>query len=143
MILTKRSLKIINLFLTGNKFTIDELADFFSITNRTVANNIKTIKNFLKSNNLNSLVENNGVYYIKNKDSSLISHLISKEIITVEERKEYIILKLLTDNLITLNPIAEELGITRRALNYDMIDIKEFFSKKILNSSLLLGKELP
>ena len=93
MILTKRSLKIINLFLTGNKFTIDELADFFSITNRTVANNIKTIKNFLKSNNLNSLVENNGVYYIKNKDSSLISHLISKEIITVEERKEYIILK--------------------------------------------------
>ena len=130
MILTKRSLKIINLFLTGNKFTIDELADFFSITNRTVANNIKTIKNFLKSNNLNSLVENNGVYYIKNKDSSLISHLISKEIITVEERKEYIILKLLTDNLITLNPIAEELGITRRALNYDMIDIKEFFSKK-------------
>lgn len=29
MILTKRSLKIINLFLTGNKFTIDELADFF------------------------------------------------------------------------------------------------------------------
>ena len=140
MILTKRSLKIINLFLTGNKFTIDELADFFSITNRTVANNIKTIKNFLKSNNLNSLVENNGVYYIKNKDSSLISHLISKEIITVEERKEYIILKLLTDNLITLNPIAEELGITRRALNYDMIDIKEFFSQKNIELVPVAGK---
>ena len=65
----------------------------------------------------------------------MISHLISKEVITVEERKEYIILKLLTDNLITLNPIADELGITRRALNYDMIDIKRiFFYKKILDS---------
>lgn len=140
MILTKRSLKIINLFLTGNKFTIDELADFFSITNRTVVNNIKTIKAFLKSNNLNSLVENNGIYYIKNKDSRLISHLISNEVITVEERKEYIILKLLTDNLITLNPIAEELGITRRTLNYDMADIKEFFSKKNIELVPVAGK---
>lgn len=140
MILTKRSLKIINLFLTGNKFTIDELADFFSITNRTVANNIKTIKDFLKSNNLNSLVENNGVYYIKSKDFRLISHLISKEVITVEERKEYIILKLLTDNLITLNPISEELGITRRALNYDMIDVKEFFSNKNIELIPVAGK---
>lgn len=140
MILTKRSLKIINLFLTGNKFTIDELADFFSITNRTVANNIKTIKSFLESNDLNSLVENNGVYYIKNKDFRLISHLISKEVITVEERKEYIILKLLTDNLITLNPIAEELGITRRALNYDMIDIKEFFLQKDIGLIPVAGK---
>lgn len=140
MILTKRSLKIINLFLTGNKFTIEELADFFSITNRTVANNIKTIKDFLKSNNLNSLVENNGVYYIKSKDFRLISHLISKEVITVEERKEYIILKLLTDNLITLNPISEELGITRRALNYDMIDVKEFFSNKNIEFIPVAGK---
>ena len=102
--------------------------------------NIKTIKSFLESNDLNSLVENNGVYYIKNKDFRLISHLISKEVITVEERKEYIILKLLTDNLITLNPIAEELGITRRALNYDMIDIKEFFLQKDIGLIPVAGK---
>mgnify|MGYP002095476885 FL=1 len=39
-----------------------------------------------------------------------------------------------------MNPIAEELGITRRALNYDMIDIKEFFSKKNIELVPVAGK---
>lgn len=138
MILTKRSLKIINLLLTGNRFTIEELAEFFSVTRRTIVNNIKTIQDFFASSDI--MNEDEEGYYIKPRDFKLVMNLISQESITPEERKEYIILKLLIDNMITLNPIAKELEITRRTLNYDMVEIKEFFIQKDIELIPTAGK---
>ena len=138
MILTKRSLKIINLLLTGNRFTIEELAKFFSVTNRTITNNVRAIEKFFS--NFDIFIEEHGSYCIKPKDFKVVMRLISQEGITSEERKEYIILKLLLNNMVTLNPIADELGITRRTLNYDMLEIKEFFAQREIELIPAAGK---
>ena len=126
MFLKKKSLYILNLFLTLKKYDILELEIILKLKKRSILANIKVINKFLQSKNLNGIIRQNESFFIDKDEAFKIKSLKLNISIDNNERKDYIILKLLLFNSIKLNNSFTELDITRRTLNYDMKKIKNF-----------------
>ncbi|MBC2851608.1 HTH domain-containing protein [Cetobacterium sp. 8H] len=128
--------------LKRNVYSVSELADILNISE------FKT-KRYLKD--LEYLFDGDSIENIHNKISKtpkIIDKLRKKQSFTPEERRMYIILKLLKLDIINLSQISEKIGVTRRTLTNDLNELKEIlekFSLEIKNLTrygiILEGKE--
>lgn len=124
MFLNKRSLEIVKLLLKYDKLEILEIERLLEIKKRTIINNLDSINNFLKSNSLAEIIFENQTLFIRKSDKKLIKNLILIVPLSAEERKDYILIKLLTKNKVVLNHESTLLDISRRTLNYDLETLK-------------------
>ncbi|MEG0070049.1 MAG: HTH domain-containing protein [Cetobacterium sp.] len=109
--------------LKRNVYSVSELADILSISEFK-------IKRYLKD--LEYLFDSKSIENIHNKISKtpkIIDKLRNKQSFTPEERRIYIILKLLKLDTINLSQISEIIGVSRRTLTNDLNELKEILEK--------------
>lgn len=135
MFLKKKSIYILNLFLTLKKYSISELEIILKLKRRSVLKNISIINKFLQLQNFKGIIKNGEFLYLDKEEVLRIKRLEINISIDFNERKDYIILKLLLSNKIKLSNIFTELDITRRTLNYDIKKINNYL--KMYNLDLM------
>lgn len=140
MYLNKKSLNILNLFLTLKKYSFTELEMILKIKKRSISMNINTINSFLHNHNINGIIKVGEIFFIDEKELLKIKDLLSHAPFTPTERRDYILLKLFFTNKIILSNSFIELDITRRTLNYDLERIKDYLIRYNLKLESLPSK---
>ncbi len=126
MYLSERQIKILNYLKDRNDFvTGHEIANEFNISDRTVRNEIQTIKKAC-GEDIILAARTKGYKYNTSIQSS---DLCSMEIITPQDRVIYIIKQLLfLPNQIDIYDIADELYVSERTVETDIVHIKSILS---------------
>lgn len=140
MELNKKSLNILNLFFHQNKFNYQDLEEKLQIKKRSIDQNINIINEFLKKFEIKGIQKDKDYFFIEPNDIEVIRDLLKFAPLSVQERKDYLLLQLFFKNQINLNENIEILNITRRTLNYDLIDVKNSLEKKSLSIESYPGK---
>lgn len=140
MFLNKKSLHILSLFFSLNKFTYSDLEKILSIKKRSIDNNINTINDFLNSYKIDGIQKIKDLLFLKPCTINRIKEILQFAPLSVEERKEYLLLQLFFENTINLNENTDKIQTTRRTLNYDLKDIKEYLESKNLKVDSVSGK---
>lgn len=96
---------------------------------------IKEIYNFIFPNKKSTLITM--IYQILNH-KNLFLELKESQVLLKNERKFFIILELLIKDTLNLEDIAKKLSLTRRTLNYDLVEIKE----ELLTFNLVLKSQI-
>lgn len=127
------------MYINSNHIRVTELIqnisnpdfEFFSEILRTSEQNITLyIRDIYKYifPNTTTFKKNSMVESIK-ENKNLISLLKSEQEITKEERICFIIFSLLLKKEVNLSELSDFLSVTRRSLNYDILEIKELLSE--------------
>ncbi|MGL5981730.1 MAG: hypothetical protein ACRCZR_00245, partial [Cetobacterium sp.] len=140
MFLNKKSLYILSLFFSLNKFSYSDLEKILNIKRRSIENNIKTINDFLESYSIDGIEKKDNLFFLKSCCIDKIKEILKFAPLSVAERKEYLLLQLFFENTINLNNNTDKIRTTRRTLNYDLIDIKQYLNYKNLTIESISGK---
>ncbi|MDO4169721.1 MAG: BglG family transcription antiterminator [Lachnospiraceae bacterium] len=156
--MNKRSREILSQLITkteyGQKMSIDNLADMFQVSTRTIRYDINQINDFLNENDLKPLkLKKHGVIQVC-KDMSQVKDLLKQEEfysfkLSKQERIYFSsVLLICADNYITLMDIAQKLFVSRSTIVQDLEYLKDYLREHQLylmsysNKGLLLeGKE--
>lgn len=130
----KRDIKILNEIINGQEETsIAKLAMKYQVSERTVRNDLKTIDEILKLNQLPLLnLHSNGIINYPG-DRNLVLNLIQSNDfynykLSKEEREIAICLNLLiATGYVTVSVFSQELFVSRATLISDLESVKEFF----------------
>lgn len=136
--INERCGEIINiLFNSGDPLTIDELACRLNVSNRTIRNDLKKIKDFLDNNQLGRLVKKPrvGVWIDASENSEkLLKNIVNRSRVYVqpfspEKRHLYIIKRLLQSrSSITMQLLADELYVSRVTVYKDLEEVEKWLS---------------
>lgn len=138
--LNGKNLNILEL-LFQNKYTVEDLSSVLNLNSRTIRYNIKDINAVLNKCNLNGILKNKDKYFLEKKEMPKIKKLISEfSSLTFIDRRDYLITKLLIDDKIILSHESRILDITRRTLNYDLVEIKKFLISYSITVEVIHGK---
>ncbi|MGL4946319.1 MAG: hypothetical protein ACRC4X_01430 [Cetobacterium sp.] len=140
MVLNKKSLYILSLFFSLNKFSYSDLEKILNIKKRSIDNNIKIINDFLMLHNIDGIDKCNNFFSLKRNSIDRIKAILQFAPLSVPERKEYLLLQLLFENTINLNNNTHAIDTTRRTLNYDLISLKSYLNKQNLSIESIPGK---
>ncbi|MGL4977800.1 helix-turn-helix domain-containing protein [Cetobacterium sp.] len=140
MFLNKKSLHILSLFFSLNRFSYSDLEKILSIKKRSIDNNINTINDFLKSYKIEGIQKIRDLFFLKPCTINRIKEILQFAPLSVTERKEYLLLQLFFENTINLNDNTDKIQTTRRTLNYDLKDIKDYLESKHLKVESISGK---
>ncbi|MGL5797236.1 MAG: hypothetical protein ACRCYT_03425, partial [Cetobacterium sp.] len=140
MFLNKKSLYILSLFFSLNKFSYSDLEKILNIKRRSIDNNIKTINDFLESYSIDGIQKKDSFFFLESGSIDKIKEILKFAPLSVAERKEYLLLQLFFENTINLNNNTDKIRTTRRTLNYDLIDIKYYLNYKNLTIDSISGK---
>ncbi|MGL4865686.1 MAG: helix-turn-helix domain-containing protein, partial [Cetobacterium sp.] len=124
--MNKKSLYILNLFLTFDKYNVQDLEKILKIRKRSVIENIKTINNFLKTFDIDGIIEKNNLFCINKKEKGKVKALLRfYSPLGLRERMDYILLKLFFYESLKVSTDFLEIDVTRRTINNDLQKIKE------------------
>lgn len=138
--LNGKNLNILEL-LFQNEYTVEDLASILNLNSRTIRYHIKDINTVLNKCNLNGILKNKDKYFLEKKEMMKIKKLISEfSSLTFIDRRDYLITKLLIDDKIVLSHESKILDVTRRTLNYDLVEIKKFLAPYFVTVEVIHGK---
>lgn len=138
--LNGKNLNILEL-LFQNEYTVEDLASILNLNSRTIRYNIKDINTVLNKCNLNGILKNKDKYFLEKKEMTKIKKLISEfSSLTLIDRRDYLVTKLLIDDKIILSHESRILDVTRRTLNYDLVEIKKFLAPYFVTVEVIHGK---
>ncbi len=138
--LNGKNLNILEL-LFQNEYTVEDLSSVLNLNSRTIRYNIKDINTVLNKCNLNGILKNKDKYFLEKKEMIKIKKLISEfSSLTFIDRRDYLITKLLIDDKIILSHESKVLDVTRRTLNYDLVEIKKFMVPYSITVEFIHGK---
>ncbi|MGL5000697.1 MAG: hypothetical protein ACRC6J_03120 [Cetobacterium sp.] len=140
MVLNKKSLHILGLFFSLNKFSYSDLEKILNIKKRSIDNNIKIINDFLMVHNIDGIEKIKNIFSLKRDSIDRIKAILQFAPLSVSERKEYLLLQLFFENTINLNNNTHAIETTRRTLNYDLISLKSYLNKQNLSVESISGK---
>ncbi|MGL4788591.1 MAG: helix-turn-helix domain-containing protein, partial [Cetobacterium sp.] len=140
MFLNKKSLHILSLFFSLNRFSYSDLEKILHIKKRSIDNNINTINDFLTAYKIEGIQKIKDLFFIKPCTINRIKEILQFAPLSVTERKEYLLLQLFFENTINLNDNTDKIQTTRRTLNYDLKDIKDYLESKNLKVESISGK---
>ncbi|MCQ8210954.1 helix-turn-helix domain-containing protein [Cetobacterium somerae] len=109
--------------LRRNVYSVGELAEILNISEFKVKRHIKDLEYLLEEESIENI--HNKI----SKNPKIIEKMRRKQSFTPEERQMYVILKFLKMDTINLSQISEEIGVTRRTLTNDLVEIKEILEK--------------
>lgn len=112
--------------LRRNVYSVGELAEILNISEFKVKRHIKDLEYLLEEESIENI--HNKI----SKNPKIIERMRRKQSFTPEERQMYVILKFLKMDTINLSQISEEIGVTRRTLTNDLVEIKEILEKSNL-----------
>ena len=140
MFLNKKSLHILGLFFSLNKFTYSDLEKILHIKKRSIDNNINTINDFLKLNKIEGIQKVKDFFFLNSYSINKIKDILQFAPLSVIERKDYLLLQLFFENTLNLNINTDIIQTTRRTLNYDLKDIKCYLEAQDVKIESISGK---
>ena len=130
--MNKRTVAIIQeLANTEKERTIQQLADSFGVSSRTIRNDLNAINDLLRENGLHEIVLERGGHILREKDFPKIESLIIQDDfyqykLSKEERKRVAAVLLVSSPAyITLSSIADPLFVSRATIISDLDAIKQ------------------
>ena len=140
--LNGKNINILEL-LFQDRYTINDISSILNLNSRTVRYNVKDINYILNKNGLKGIKKEKDIYYIEKREISKIKKLISEfSSLTFIDRRDYLLTRLLLNNRIVLSHESSMLDVTRRTLNYDLVEIKEFLAQFSITIKIIPGKGL-
>ena len=138
--LNGKNIKILDL-LFQEKYRIEDIANFLNLNPRTIRYNIEDINKTLVKHNLSEIKKDKDLLYLDKKEIFKIKKLISSHsTLTSIDRRDYLLTKLLLNHEIVLNHESIVLDVTRRTLNYDLLEVKKFLKEYQLEVEAIPGK---
>ena len=138
--LNGKNIKILEL-LFQEKYSIDDIANFLNLNPRTIRYNIDDINKTLVKHNLSEIKKDKDLLYLDKKEIFKIKKLISSNsTLTSIDRRDYLLTKLLLNHEIILSHESLVLDVTRRTLNYDLLEVKKFLKEYNLEIEAIPGK---
>ena len=157
--MNKRSLEILSQLITKTEYSqtisIQDLAEMFKVSSRTIRYDIEQINDYLKENHLQPLnlgkqgVINTQADITKARESLSEEGFYSFKLSREERVCFSAVMMICSDDYITLSEIADQLFVSRSTIIQDLEHIKSFFRERHLyvlshsNKGLLLeGREI-
>lgn len=138
--LNGKNIKILEL-LFQEKYRIEDIASFLNLNPRTIRYNIEDINRILVKYNLSEIKKDKDLLYLDKKEIFKIKKLISSNsTLTSIDRRDYLLIKLLLNHEIVLSHESIVLDVTRRTLNYDLLEVKKFLKEYQLEIEAIPGK---
>ncbi|MGL5480155.1 MAG: hypothetical protein ACRDCB_14035, partial [Clostridium sp.] len=100
------------------------------IKKRSIDNNINIINDFLATYKIHGIQKVKDLFFLKPCTINKIKDILQFAPLSVTERKEYLLLQLFFENTINLNDNTDKIQTTRRTLNYDLKEIKDYLENK-------------
>lgn len=94
MFLNKKSLYILSLFFSLNKFSYSDLEKILHIKKRSIDNNINIINDFLTAYKIQGIQKVKDLFFLKPCTINKIKDILQFAPLSVVERKEYLLLQL-------------------------------------------------
>lgn len=140
--LNGKNINILEL-LFQDRYTINSISSILNLNSRTVRYNIKDINYTLNKYELKGVRKEKDIYYIEKKEIPKIKKLISEfSSLTSIDRRDYLLTKLLFNDKLILSHESGVLDVTRRTLNYDLVEIKKFLEHYSITVKTIPGKGL-
>lgn len=140
MFLNKKSLHILSLFFSLNKFSYSDLEKILHIKKRSIDNNINIINDFLALNKIQGIQKVKDLFFLDSSSINKIKEILQFAPLSVTERKDYLLLQLFFENTLNLNINTDIIQTTRRTLNYDLRDIKLYLESEGIKIESISGK---
>lgn len=126
MELKYREHQILEQLLLKRSFTGNELSLLLGVSDRTIRNDIRSLNQFLKNKGMEISSSNLIGYYLEmtEEERVVLETLLQKELSVAmgepEYREKYILMKLIQENTIDLNDVADEIFISVGSLLSDL-----------------------
>lgn len=140
MFLNKKSLHILSLFFSLNKFSYSDLEKILHIKKRSIDNNINIINDFLALNEIQGIQKVKDLFFLDSSSINKIKEILQFAPLSVTERKDYLLLQLFFENTLNLNINTDIIQTTRRTLNYDLRDIKLYLESEGIKIESISGR---
>ncbi len=142
--LNERCIFIIKTLLENRNINIIDLAEKFSISERSIRYDIDNIDFIFKAENIKLLKKDkNGVFALESNDKKEIERIIQTySVLSSEERIAYLKIKLLTENIINLTLEAKNLEVSRSTLKIDYNILKNYLENTGIKIITLSNKGL-
>ena len=136
-ILNLKEIEILNIFIYSHEVNINELADKFYVTERSIRYNVEKINQVLELLNFNTIQKTKKGYLRLSKKQNLdrmLEFLRELEVLSPEERMEILKLRLAFDpNGLNINRLHKKLEISRTTLKKDYEEVKKELARANLN----------
>ena len=133
IILNLKEIEIFNIFISSDEVNINELADKFYVTERSIRYNIEKINQVLELLNFNTIQKTKKGYLTLSKNQNLnkmLDFLKELEILSPYERMEILKLTLALDpNGLNINRLYKKLEVSRTTLKKDFDEVKRELSE--------------
>lgn len=133
MSISKLHLMLIDCYEKEN-YTTKELKRILDVEENKIRNYTRELLDIFKVRNISELRE------VQKNDINWRLKIKEKVTISKEDRKKYILLKFVKQNVINLTDISREMDITRRSLSIDLEDLKDEVQKFGVTISSLSSK---
>lgn len=150
MYLNERCISIIKILLSDKNIKIEDLALRFKVSERSIRYDLDNIDFIFKAEKINLLEKDKfRNFQLKEYDKNNIEKIIQLySVLSSEERTIYLLLKLITENILNLTLEAKKLGVSRSTLKNDYSVLEKRLKEidiRIINLSnkglSILGKE--
>ncbi|MCJ8342944.1 MAG: helix-turn-helix domain-containing protein [Cetobacterium sp.] len=134
-------IKLLNFLLLGSSYTLQEILKEFSHSKSLIKKSLNKINITLIENNFPSIRVKRGVYSIGDFHRESIKNLIKNNMkYSKDERITHLLFNLLTQETVNLTRLAEDLGYTRKTLQFDLKTSKEILATTKLTLKSHHGK---
>lgn len=142
--LNERCISIIKILLENGNINIIDLAEKFEISGRSIRYDIDNIDFIFTAENIKLLKKDkNGIFTLETNDKKEIERIIQTySVLSSEERIVYLMVKLLTENIINLTLEAKNLEVSRSTLKTDYNILKNYLENAGIKIITLSNKGL-